>query len=53
MSKGKYHNWKVVRDDQEICWLHLDKKDSSANVLSADILDELDKITTEIAHGIF
>ena len=43
-----YKNWKVNKDGEGICWLHLDKKGSSTNVLSAEILDELDTIIADI-----
>ncbi len=43
-----YQHWKVETDNTGICWLHLDKAESSANVLSADILNELDNIVTTL-----
>ena len=38
-----YKNWKVVTDDDGIVWMHLDKAESSTNVLSADVMDELEQ----------
>jgi len=38
-----YKHWNVVTDDENITWLHLDKADSSTNVLSHDVLDELEQ----------
>lgn len=45
---NKYKNWKIERDKEGICWVHLDKPDTSANVLSAEILNELDAITDQL-----
>lgn len=38
-----YKHWKVVTDDDGITWLHLDKADSSTNVLSHEVMDELEQ----------
>ena len=38
-----YKHWKVVNDDDGITWLHLDKADSSTNVLSHEVMDELEQ----------
>jgi len=38
-----YKHWKVVTDDEGIVWLHIDKADTSTNVLSHDVLDELEQ----------
>ncbi len=35
-------NWRIERDDEDIVWLWADKADSSANVLSSEVLRELD-----------
>ena len=37
-------NWKLARDDNGIAWLVLDKPGSSANVLSEEVLAELDDV---------
>jgi len=51
-----YQHWKVERDTDEIAWLHLDKADSSANVLSTEVLDEfaaiLDDLSAQIPRGV-
>ncbi len=39
---SEYKNWKVETDSDGICWLHIDKANSSTNVLSADLLEELE-----------
>ena len=36
------HSWSLERDDADIAWLTLDKPGASANVLSRDVLLELD-----------
>jgi 3-hydroxyacyl-CoA dehydrogenase/enoyl-CoA hydratase/3-hydroxybutyryl-CoA epimerase len=42
MSSGApSRHWRSSRDGEGICWLTLDKADSGANTLSADVLDEL------------
>ncbi len=38
------NNWKVEEDQDGIVWLHLDKTDSNTNVLSTEILEELDSL---------
>jgi len=44
----KYKNWNVTRDNHDIAWLAIDKADSSTNVLSAEILSELESIISEL-----
>ena len=43
-GQGNWRNWKLARDDNGIAWLVLDKPGSSANVLSEDVLAELDDV---------
>lgn len=45
---AKKTNWRSRRDQDDVFWLQLDKKDSSTNTLSAEILQELDEILTEV-----
>lgn len=40
MTDKKYKNWKINQDSDDIVWLHLDKADSSTNVLSTEVLEE-------------
>ncbi|MCW9005134.1 MAG: 3-hydroxyacyl-CoA dehydrogenase NAD-binding domain-containing protein [Gammaproteobacteria bacterium] len=47
-----YKHWKIERDDENICWLHLDVADSSTNVLSAAVLDELNDVLNEQAQSL-
>lgn len=37
-------HWKPQRDDDNICWLHLDVADSSTNVLSFPVIEELNQV---------
>ncbi len=41
-------NWKVERDSNNIAWLHFDKPDASANLLSQQAIKELDDILIEL-----
>jgi len=44
MIKNKYNNWKINEDQDNIAWLAIDKADSKTNVLSAEVLTELEAI---------
>ena len=39
-----HNNWKVNQDADGIVWVHLDKTESNTNVLSAEVLDELNAL---------
>ncbi|HMG61200.1 MAG TPA: enoyl-CoA hydratase-related protein, partial [Burkholderiales bacterium] len=43
-----YQHWKLETDQDNIVWLSFDKKGASANVLSADVMAELDRILDEL-----
>ncbi|MDQ2077773.1 3-hydroxyacyl-CoA dehydrogenase NAD-binding domain-containing protein [Marinimicrobium sp. ABcell2] len=43
-ATGHWKNWQLARDAQGVAWLLMDKKDSSVNVLSEDLLQELDEV---------
>src|SRR5690625_4882958 len=43
-TTGHWQNWQLARDDQGVAWLLMDKHNSSVNVLSTDVLDELDGV---------
>lgn len=45
---GAYRNFKLTRDADGVAWLLFDREGASANTLSADVLEELDKIITEL-----
>jgi 3-hydroxyacyl-CoA dehydrogenase/enoyl-CoA hydratase/3-hydroxybutyryl-CoA epimerase len=51
-----YKHWKVERDDHDIAWLHLDVADSSANLLSGPVFEELrgilDILSDDLPQGI-
>ena len=38
------HNWTMETDDEGVAWLRLDKADSNANVLSNDVMSELNSV---------
>src|SRR5574342_1334517 len=44
-----YKHWKLDTDRDNIVWLTLDKAESSTNVLSAEVMSELDAILDELA----
>src|SRR5262252_10256833 len=46
---GAYRNWKLETDGDGIVWLSLDKADSSTNVLSAEVMSELDGVLEDLA----
>lgn len=53
MSKNdKGDNWLLDRDEDGICWLGIDKPDTQANVLSSQVLAELDRILTGLEADI-
>jgi len=45
----EYRNWKLSTDADNLVWLSLDKADSSTNVLSANVMSELDRVLDEVA----
>src|SRR3954471_23464220 len=45
---GPYRNFKLTRDSDGIAWLLFDRDGASANTLSADLIEELDKVLTEL-----
>lgn len=47
-----YKNWRLEKDEDRICWLHLDVSDSSTNVLRSDVLQELSDILGELAQSL-
>src|SRR6478672_2518130 len=47
-GQGNWRNWKLARDDNGIAWLVLDKPGSSANVLSEEVLTELDDVLSTL-----
>jgi 3-hydroxyacyl-CoA dehydrogenase/enoyl-CoA hydratase/3-hydroxybutyryl-CoA epimerase len=46
---GAYRNWKLETDGDGLVWLSFDNADSSTNVLSAEVMAELDRIVDDLA----
>ncbi len=42
-------HWRLETDDDNIAWLYFDKADAGANVLSREVLEELDAILEQLA----
>jgi 3-hydroxyacyl-CoA dehydrogenase/enoyl-CoA hydratase/3-hydroxybutyryl-CoA epimerase len=51
-DSGQWNNWLMARDDNDVAWLLMDKKDSSVNVLSEDVLTELDEVLDRLHQNI-
>src|SRR3979411_651738 len=47
-ASGPYRNFKLTRDSDGIAWLLFDRDGASANTLSADLIEELDKVLGEL-----
>ena len=47
-ASGRYRNFKLTRDADGLAWLLFDREGASANTLSADLIEELDKILAEL-----
>jgi len=45
---GPWANWRLRNDKDGIAWLLLDRKDASANTLSADVIAELDAVLEKL-----
>ena len=45
-----YRNFKLTRDADGVAWLLFDREGASANTLSADVIDELDKVVTALEN---
>jgi 3-hydroxyacyl-CoA dehydrogenase/enoyl-CoA hydratase/3-hydroxybutyryl-CoA epimerase len=46
---GGYRHWKLETDGDNLAWLSLDKADASTNVLSVEVMSELDRVLDELA----
>ena len=46
-----YKHWTIETDAENICWLHLDVADSSTNVLSSEVLIELNQALDELVQS--
>jgi 3-hydroxyacyl-CoA dehydrogenase / enoyl-CoA hydratase / 3-hydroxybutyryl-CoA epimerase len=47
---GPYRHFKLTRDGDGIAWLLFDREGASANTLSADVMEEFDRILTELEN---
>ena len=47
-ASGPYRNFKLTRDADGVAWLLFDRAGASANTLSADVIEELDKVLAEL-----
>src|ERR1700677_4055626 len=47
-ASSPYRNFKLTRDADGLAWLLFDREGASANTLSADMIEELDKILPEL-----
>ena len=43
-----FRHWRLETDRDNIVWLSFDKEDASANILSADVMAELDRVLDEL-----
>ncbi len=48
---SNYKHWKIENDTNNTVWLHLDKADAHANVLSSEVLHEFSSILDEIKNS--
>lgn len=48
MGENNSTNWKLEEDDDQVLWLCLDKVGASTNVLSKDVLEELEGILDQL-----
>ena len=47
-AAGPYRNFKLTRDADGIAWLLFDREGASANTLSADVMEEFDRVLSEL-----
>ncbi len=47
-DETEHRNWWIETDFDDIAWLHFDKAKSSTNVLSAEVLEELNQLLEDI-----
>src|SRR6201987_551838 len=50
-AAGPYRHFKLTRDGDGIAWLLFDREGASANTLSADVMEEFDRILTELENN--
>src|ERR1700680_719286 len=49
-ASGPYRNFKLTRDSDGIAWLLFDREGSSANTLSADVMEEFDSVLAALEN---
>jgi lipoate-protein ligase A len=49
-SSQSWHHWNLQRDASDIAWLCLDKQDSTVNVLSQEVLAELEDVLSVLEN---
>ncbi len=49
---GPYRNFKLTRDSDGVAWLLFDREGTSANTLSADLIEELDKVLAKLEDSV-
>lgn len=47
-NQTEFKHWHLKTDEDNIAWLHIDKADTATNVLSAEVLEELNSLLNEI-----
>lgn len=47
-----FNHWRYGKDEDGTGWLIIDRKGSSANTLSAEVIEELDKLLVQIARDL-
>lgn len=47
-AKQPYQHFQLQTDEQQLCWLTLDVKERSTNVLSREVLTELEEVIREV-----
>lgn len=47
---NNYKHWDLQRDNDNILWLGLDRKDTSVNSINEEVLDELNSLLHEISQ---
>ena len=49
MGESNSTHWRLEEDEDQILWLCLDKADSSTNVLSKEVLEELEAVVDQLS----
>src|SRR3954470_17367735 len=45
---SRYHHFRLTRDADGVAWLLFDREGTSANTLSADVIEELDRVLADL-----